>query len=82
MYGPPALDDPAFELQQLYWKAYPALSSRSTFYLPSSILKSNFSRLLERSAEVLALNSVFHSALSRGGMLINLALIRETHIPT
>ena len=30
--------------------------------------------LLERSAEVLALNSVFHSSLSRGGMLINLGL--------
>ncbi len=27
--------------------------------------------LLERSAEVLALNSVFHSSLSRSGMLIN-----------
>jgi len=29
---------------------------------------------LERSTEVLALNSFFHSALSRGGMLISLGV--------
>lgn len=42
--------------------------------LPSSNLKSNFSRLFERSADVLALYSIFHSLLLLGGLLNNLGL--------
>ena len=46
--------------------------------LPSSNLKSNFSRLPERSAEVLALYSCFHSLLLLGGLLNNLGLSFRT----
>jgi len=45
--------------------------SREERWLPLSNRKSFFSRLLQRSEEVLALYSNFHSVLSRGGMLIN-----------
>ena len=44
------------------------------WYLPYSNLWSTFSRLLQRSAEVLALYSSFHSLLLRGGSLKSLGL--------
>ena len=46
--------------------------------LPSSNLKSNFSRLLERSTDVLALYSCFHSLLLLGGLLKSLGLSFKT----
>ena len=47
-------------------------------YLPSSNFSPTFSRLLQRSSEVLALYSSFHSLLLRGGALKSLGLSFKT----
>ena len=44
----------------------------AAFWLPSPILWSSFSRLFERSTEVLLSDSFSHALLSLGGMLNNL----------
>ncbi len=55
---------------------YKKLGEKVIDILPAGIanLKSNFSRLFERSAEVLALYSSFHSLLLLGGLLKSLGL--------
>ena len=60
-----------WSMRMWYRRQYHILVERC---LPLSNWKSIFSRLFERSAEVLALYSGFHSSLSRGGKLISLGL--------